>query len=160
MRDSVIIYRSFYEALQGVNEKSYKKIMNATLKYAMDEIEPVGLSGLEQTVFLLAKPQIDSNNRKYLAGKKGAEFGASGGRPKKVESYEKIMQEFCVEEIVKPTLWEFIKHCQLNKKTLTNDKLEGIIIELDKTCEDEETKVAMLQNAINGGYFDVKRGAI
>ena len=194
-RDSVIIYRNLFEALQDVSDKSYKRIMNAILKYSMDG-EELELSGVEKAVFQMAKTQVDANNKKYENGKKGAEFGALGGRPKKPqenptetpqkplndkckmindlkesmeeeiynnnlyaharESYEDIMFEFGVSDILKPMLWEFIKHCQLNGKTLTNDKLEGIIIELDKHDEENE-KVSIVQNAINGGYYDIKR---
>ena len=200
-RDSVVIYRNLFEALQGVSDKAYKRIMNAILKYALDG-EEVDLTGAEKAVFMLAKTQIDSNNKKYEAGKLGAEHGAKGGRPRKnVEeekpqenpnetptkplnvkckmlndnnlkeskyvdkedntnytcaSYEEVMQDFGVSELLKPSLWEFIKHCQLNGHMVTNDKLEGIIIELDRH-ENELDKVELVRSAINGGYYDIKR---
>ena len=154
-RDSVIIYRNLFEALQDVSDKSYKRIMNAILKYSMDG-EELELTGVEKAVFQLAKTQIDANNRKYENGKKGAEFGKLGGRPKKVERYEEIMEDFGVSEMLKLTLWEFIKHCQLNGRKVTNDKLEDIIVELDKHYEETE-KIRIVQDAIRGGYYDVKR---
>lgn len=83
-RDSVVIYRNLFEALQEVPERAYKRVMNAVLKYAMDG-EELELKGLEKSVFNLAKTQIDANNKKYENGKKGAEFGSLGGRPKKSE---------------------------------------------------------------------------
>ena len=157
MRDSVVIYRSLYEALKGVNERSYKKVMQAILGYAMDGKEP-NLTGLEMTVFLIAKPQIDANNIKYENGKKGAQSGAKGGRPKRdIESYDDIFVECAVEPSVKAALIEFIKHCQLNGKMVTNDKLYGIIVELDMQTTDKFEKVKIIKDAINGGYFDIKR---
>lgn len=81
-RDSVVIYRNLFEALQNVSDKSYKRIMNAILKYSMDG-EELELNGVEKAVFQLAKTQVDANNKKYENGKKGAEFGSLGGRPKK-----------------------------------------------------------------------------
>lgn len=83
-RDSVVIYRNLYEAMQNVSERSYKKIMNAILKYSMDG-EESNLSGMEKAIFDMAKTQIDANNKRYENGKKGAEGGRLGGRPKKVE---------------------------------------------------------------------------
>ena len=87
-RDSVVIYRNLFEALQGVSDKSYKRIMNAILKYSMDG-EESELAGVERAVFQLAKTQIDANNKKYENGKLGAEYGRLGGRPKKEEINEK-----------------------------------------------------------------------
>ena len=86
-RDSVVIYRNLYEALQGVSDKAYKRIMNAILKYSLDG-EITELNGVENSVFQLAKTQIDANNRKYENGKKGAEFGNLGGRPKREKPQE------------------------------------------------------------------------
>ena len=50
----------------------------------------------------------------------------------------------------------FIQHCQLNGKTLTNDKLEGIIVKLDLVHgENTQAKIDSLKNAISGGYYDI-----
>lgn len=73
------------------------------------------------------------------------------------ETYESIMNDFEVSPSVRPMVWNFIKHCQLNGRTLTNDKLSGILFEMDKQRLDEDEKVKTLQAAINGGYFDIKR---
>lgn len=80
MRDSYVFYRSFAEAIESLPAETYKAVMVALNKYAMDGITPE-LTGIEQTIFMLAKPQIDANNRKYENGKKGAAYGKDGGRP-------------------------------------------------------------------------------
>lgn len=73
------------------------------------------------------------------------------------ESYEDIMNDMCVAEIVRPKLWEFIRHCQLNGKTLTNSKLADILIRLDfQSGDDDMAKIETLNNAINGGYYDIR----
>lgn len=79
MRNSYVFYRSFAEAIESLPAETYKAVMVALNKYAMDGVVPE-LTGIEQTIFMLAKPQIDANNRKYENGKKGAEFGGEGGR--------------------------------------------------------------------------------
>lgn len=78
-------------------------------------------------------------------------------QPRVRESYESIMEDMCLEEEVKPMMWNFIKHCQLNGKTLTNDKLTGILIEMDKQRLSPSEKIEALEKAINGGYYDIKR---
>ena len=76
------------------------------------------------------------------------------------ESYEDVMNEMGLEENVRPTMWEFIKHCQLGGKTIINSKLEDICIRLDMACGLTEkpiaNKIQILKDAINGGYYDIK----
>ena len=73
-------------------------------------------------------------------------------------SYEQIMEEMMVEEpSLKRTLFEFIKHCQLNKHLVTNKKLSDIIIRLDFAFGDDYVaKNNCLTEAINKGYYDIK----
>lgn len=73
------------------------------------------------------------------------------------ESYDEVMNDMALEQEVKPIMWRFIKHCQLNGRTLTNDKLTDILFEMDKQRLDSDEKIEALQAAINGGYFDIKR---
>lgn len=67
------------------------------------------------------------------------------------------MDDMALEEEVRPMLWNFIKHCQLNKRTLTNDKLASILVALDMKGYSASEKIEALQAAINGGYYDIKR---
>lgn len=73
------------------------------------------------------------------------------------ESYETIMDDMALEEEVRPMLWQFIKHCQLNKHTLTNDKLTNILVVMDMKGYSASEKIEALQAAVNGGYYDIKR---
>lgn len=74
------------------------------------------------------------------------------------ESYDEIFESFGVSSILKPTLIEFIKHCQLNGKIVTNEKLKNIIVRLDMYHNEETEKVQSVNNAIMGGYFDIIDG--
>ena len=74
MRESVVFYRSFYEAVKELPPEQFKAAVTAIMEYGLNEKEPE-TSGIERTIFLLTKPQIDANNRKSLNGTKG-------GRPK------------------------------------------------------------------------------
>ena len=107
-----------------------------------------------------SKPnENDNENVNDIVSKKESKNNNLNITNKGLESYEDIMTDFGVSEIVKPVLFEFIKHCQLNGRKVINDKLEDIIIELDKYEEDGE-KVQALKTAINGGYFGIRGVAV
>lgn len=74
MYDSMVFYRSFYEAIKRLPELSRAKLYDAVFAYGLDG-EEIELDGIEAAMFQLIKPQIDANNRRKENGKKG-------GRPK------------------------------------------------------------------------------
>ena len=74
MRDSVVFYRSFWEAIKDVDPPDQLVAYNAIFDYAFDDISP-NIKGAASAIFKLAKPQIDANNKRYKNGKRG-------GRPK------------------------------------------------------------------------------
>lgn len=81
MRESFVFYESFYLAIAELSASQQAKIYTAICRYALYGEEPE-LKGASAAVFRLVKPQIDANNRRYENGKKGAEHGVKGGRPK------------------------------------------------------------------------------
>jgi hypothetical protein len=74
MRDSFVFYRSFFEAVEELPPDEFKRAILAIAKYALNDEVPQ-TKGIERTIYIMAKPQIDTNNQKYINGKKG-------GRPK------------------------------------------------------------------------------
>lgn len=68
MRDTMIFYRSFYEAIKELPLDTQGELYNALFSYGLDFIEPE-LKGISKTVWILIKPQIDANIRKYHNGK-------------------------------------------------------------------------------------------
>lgn len=70
MRDSVVFYRSFYEAVKELPPEEFKKSVSAIMEYGLNDLEPE-TSGIERTIYLLSKPQIDANNKRYQNGTKG-----------------------------------------------------------------------------------------
>ncbi len=74
-REGFIFYRSFADALSTLDDSSFRTIVDAITAYALDDKEPE-LDGYLKSIFVLIRPQIDANNRRYENGKKG-------GRPKK-----------------------------------------------------------------------------
>ena len=74
-RESIVFYRSFYEAIKLQPKKIQADLYNALLEYAFTG-EVIEMNNAVKSVFLLIKPQIDANNTRYENSKKG-------GRPKK-----------------------------------------------------------------------------
>lgn len=86
MRDSFIFYNSFLEAIEELDDKKQLKLYKAITNFALKNEEPQKLIGVEKAIFALIKPQILANNKRFEDGKKGAEFGKLGGRPKKTKT--------------------------------------------------------------------------
>ena len=74
MYDSMIIYRSFYDAVKELDDVTAAAVFRAMCEYGLNGSEPE-LSGVSKAIFSLMKPQIDANNRRK-------ENGFKGGRPK------------------------------------------------------------------------------
>ena len=87
-RDSMVMYRSFVEAVRDLPAEQFKDAMLAILDYGLDETEKEDITGVSKIVLTMAKPMIDKNNQRYHNGRKG-------GRPKTkqdtVEKTEKPM---------------------------------------------------------------------
>lgn len=75
-RESAIFYRSFYEAIKLQPKEIQADLYNALFEYTFTGELPESDNLMVQGFFILMKPQIDANNKKYEDGRKG-------GRPKK-----------------------------------------------------------------------------
>ena len=82
MRDSTVFYRSFYDGIKAMPKKMRLELFEAVFDYTFYDVQPE-LEGMTAALFSVMKPQIDANNERYENGKKGAEYGKRGGRPKK-----------------------------------------------------------------------------
>ena len=94
-KNSFVFYSSFAQAAATLGDKARLKLYDAIVKLGLTCVENV--SDLEQVCaeiesnlaqnrnvfaqFLLIKPQILSNFKKYINGKKGKDFGHLGGAP-------------------------------------------------------------------------------
>jgi len=85
MRNSTIIYRSFYNAIKELPIEQQGVLWNAILDYALDQIEPT-LSGIPNTIFNLIRPQLDANLRRYENGMKPKQKGKQKQTRSKAEA--------------------------------------------------------------------------
>lgn len=88
MRDSMIFYRSFFEAIQGLPVGEQSKIYNAIFSYGLNFTEPE-LDGISKAVWILIKPQIDANIKRFENGKKPKQKSKTKANEKQKESKSK-----------------------------------------------------------------------
>jgi len=88
-RDSFIFYRSYKKAIKRLKKEEQFKILWAIINRSLGDEEDGELTGITQGMFELIIPQIEANQRKYLAGLKGTEYGKLGGRPRKQNNPER-----------------------------------------------------------------------
>ena len=79
-RESFVFYASYLEAANTLKAKERDVLYRAILEYGILGTEPQ-LKGAPLTCWILIKPQLDANNRKYKNGKRG-------GRPPKKDSVD------------------------------------------------------------------------
>lgn len=107
-RDSFLFYRSFYEAIQGLPKDIQLEIYTAAMEYGLNGVEPDDLKPVARGMFSLMKPVIDTNNKRFENGKKGASYGKLGGRPSKKKQGDpdyKLTFEQEVEQMKTDSEW-------------------------------------------------------
>lgn len=70
MRESVVFYKSFYDAISELPDELQLEAFRAITEYGLFGREPDG-NGVIKAIFSLVKPQIDANNKRYENGRKG-----------------------------------------------------------------------------------------
>ena len=73
MREGVVFYRSFADAIKSLPEELQLEALWGVIEYGLDGKIPDG-NGVTTAIYIMAKPQIDANVKRY-------ENGTKGGRP-------------------------------------------------------------------------------
>lgn len=76
MRESIVFYRSFYEAIKELPAEEFRNAVMAIMEYGLNDSE-IDTSGVAKAILIMAKPQIDKNNKRYENGLRG------GTKPKR-----------------------------------------------------------------------------
>jgi hypothetical protein len=83
---SFVMYDSFLEAMKHLNDSEFRECVMKIRDYALEGIDEESQSPYVNIILAMAKPNLDSARRRYMAsvenGKKGAEYGKLGGAPK------------------------------------------------------------------------------
>ena len=85
-KNSFVMYDSFLEAMKHLNDAEFRECVLKIRDYALDGVDEESSSPMVNVIMAMAKPNLDSARKRYIAsvenGKKGAEFGKLGGAPK------------------------------------------------------------------------------
>lgn len=85
-KKSFVMYDSFLEAMKHLNDSEFRECVMKIRDYALEGIDEESQSPYVNIILAMAKPNLDSARRRYMAsvenGKKGAEYGKLGGAPK------------------------------------------------------------------------------
>jgi hypothetical protein len=68
MRDNMLIYRSFFEAIKDLPAEDQAEVWNAIFELGLNG-KLVDLKGIPNTVFKLIRPQIEANIKRFQNGK-------------------------------------------------------------------------------------------
>ena len=116
-RQWFIFYSSFYEAISSLPAENQLELYNAIASYSFTFVEPE-LSWISKVVWILIKPQLDANSKRFLDWCKG-------GRPKKITTgfNEKITTGF---ENEKPKEKEKVKvKVKVKEKNKEKEKVKN-----------------------------------
>ena len=142
MRDSVVFYRSFWDAIRHLPASDQLAALTAIVEYGLDGVEPEP-SGVAYAIFVMAKPQIDANNKRYANGKKGgrpAEYKQAETKPEpkenqtitKPEPNEKEKEKVNVKEKEKQIMCDAAALFERLWKLYPNKKGKGQVSDTQK----------------------------
>lgn len=143
----MLFYRSFYEAVKNLPAEDFKKSVQAILDYGLNGEEPK-TEGIEKTVFLLTKPQIDANNRRYENGKRGGKpkpnqvvtenIPSDNQNETKTEPKEKVKVKDNVKDKEKDNIKRFTPPSQDEVRTYCQEK--GYAVDAERFVDFYESK--------------------
>ena len=83
---SFVFYDSFLSAMKHLSDAEFRECVLKIRDYALDGVDEESSSPMVNVIMAMAKPNLDSARKRYIAsvenGKKGAEYGKLGGAPK------------------------------------------------------------------------------
>ena len=85
-KNSFVFYDSFLSAMKHLNDAEFRECVLKIRDYALEGVDEESSSPMVNVIMAMAKPNLDSARRRYMAsvenGKMGAEYGKLGGAPK------------------------------------------------------------------------------
>ena len=85
-KKSFVFYDSFLSAMKHLSDAEFRECVLKIRDYALEGVDEESSSPMVNVIMAMAKPNLDSAKRRYMAsvenGKKGAEYGKLGGAPK------------------------------------------------------------------------------
>ena len=82
-RETCVFHLSWFEAIETLPKAVQGEAYRAIMMYALRGVEIEEQGQMTRLIMAIAKPVIDTNNKRYENGCKGGEYGKLGGRPRK-----------------------------------------------------------------------------
>ena len=124
IRDSFIFYKSFRDALQEVSEDVRLQIYDAIVDYSLGITDKIEFRGIAKIAWLLIKPQLDANIKRY-------KNGCKGGAPKSNQNARKTTEK---QPKNNERLNEKTTEKQPNKNVNVNENVNEKENEKEKVC--------------------------
>jgi hypothetical protein len=115
MRDSFVFYRSFYEAIKELPRDVQGEVYTCIMEYALNGITTENLKPIARSIFLLVRPQLDTNYKRFMNGNKG-------GRPNQTETKAEPNNNQ-TETKAEPNLNDNVNDNDLNKESSSEDSM-------------------------------------
>jgi hypothetical protein len=144
-RDSFIFYRSFYEALQDLNESQKVEIYDAISNYSLNFKENE-LKGVPSTIFKLIKPQLEANNKRFINGSKPKK---SKTEAKQKQNRSKLKANNNVNDNVNKN--DNVVLLEKESKSLLEEWIE-FRKKIKKPIKLEKTKISLAKKIKNEGF--------
>ena len=87
-RASCVFYSTWHNAIERLPQKEQAKAYKMILDYSLNYIEPIDDRSQAYTIFMMAKPSIESAEDRY---NQSVENGKKGGRPSMIDK-EKVLE--------------------------------------------------------------------
>lgn len=124
IRDSFIFYKSFRDALQEVSEDVRLQIYDAIVDYSLGVTDKIEFRGIAKIAWLLIKPQLDANIKRYINGRKGgAPKGNKNARKKPLKTEQKLSEK---QPTVNLKTTEKQPNKNVNENVNVNDKEKSV----------------------------------
>ena len=149
--ESFVFYKSFLDAIELLPEGEQLKAFKLIAHYGANGEMPEGEQTLANAIFLMAKPNIDANQSKRSAGKKGGRPPKEAEKPMVIENEkpEVTEEETNGYENEKPMVIENENH-RFSKPESNEDVNVNVDVNEDVTVNvngDEESKKGAKQSS-------------
>ena len=146
MRDSFIVYRSFYEAIKELPKENQAEVWQAIHEYALN-FKKIKLSGISKTIFTLIEPQLESNIRRYKSGGLGGKQTSSKRVAKEQQESSKTVANVNVN--VNDNASEPLRGFDLFWKTYPKKKSKGTAIKAWKKLKIQNELFQKIMKSLN-----------
>lgn len=133
MRDSMLIYRSFFEAIKELPLENQAEIWNAIFELGLNK-NNIDLTGISATIFKLIKPQIEANLKRFENGKKPKTNKTEAKQKQTISKTEGNNNNNNNNNIIIPPFEEFLQYA-IDKKPNVNKEEVGLKYESWKENE-------------------------